>query len=75
MLSFQGYFEKGKFISINTVPIPERKRAIVTILDEEAPEVSYSKAWREFLSALKDIDGEEIPQQFERASFKREVEL
>ncbi len=75
MLSFQGYFEKGKFVSSNTVPIPERKRAIVTILDEEAPEVSHSKAWRDFLSALKGIDGEEIPGQFERMSFGREVEL
>ena len=74
MLSIQGYFEDGKFIPLNPVAIPEHKRAIVTILDEAVPQLSKNKAWHEFLNTVAASD-EEIPTEFERVSFGREVEL
>jgi hypothetical protein len=35
LLTVQGYFEGGRFIADEPVRIPERKKAIVTILDED----------------------------------------
>lgn len=74
MLSFQGYFEDGKFIPLNPVAIPEHKRAIVTILDEAAPQLAQKKALHDFLRAIESSD-EEIPVEFERVKFSREVDL
>ncbi|GHV74400.1 hypothetical protein AGMMS49940_17020 [Spirochaetia bacterium] len=38
LLTVQGYFEGDRFISADPVRIPERKKAIVTILDEDREE-------------------------------------
>jgi hypothetical protein len=50
MLSFQGYFDAGRFVSPDAVVIPERKRAIVTI-QEDTPAISNGEAWDKFLNA------------------------
>jgi hypothetical protein len=36
MLVVQGYFEEGKFVTDTPVVIPEKKKTIVTVLDDEA---------------------------------------
>lgn len=81
MLSFQGYFELGKFVPLDDVSIPEHKRAIVTILDEVAPakDTQNAKAWREFFSDLESCDEELTPKFDEvigqRVNFRREIDL
>jgi hypothetical protein len=35
LLTFQGFFEKGAFITNDPVAIPDGKKAILTIIDEE----------------------------------------
>lgn len=82
MLSFQGYFEAGKFVPLDMVSIPDHKRAIVTILDETAPKGKESlnaKAWREFLSELDSCD-EVLPLEFDeiiskRVNFRKDIDI
>lgn len=81
MLSFQSYFESGKFIPLDNVLIPENKRAIVTILDEAAPatESQNSKAWKEFLVDIQNCD-EKLSPEFDNIintpiNFRREIDL
>ena len=37
MQSYQGNFDNGQFVAIGTASIPERRRVILTVLDEPAP--------------------------------------
>jgi len=74
MVSFQGYFEGGKFFPMEAVTIPDRKRTIVTVLDEEITNTKHAAAWRKFLEEIATSD-EEIPTHFDRVSFNREVDL
>jgi hypothetical protein len=74
MLAVQGYFEAGRFVSSDTAKIPEHKNVIVVLSDEQIPASCNAEAWRRFLDAVKSID-EEVPAEFERASFRREVEI
>ena len=77
MQSYQGYFEKGQFVPIGTVSIPERRRVILTVLDEPVPihpENKQAKAWREFFETVNASD-EEVPEFFERVNFSREIDL
>jgi hypothetical protein len=53
MLSFQGYFDAGRFVSPDAAVIPERKRAIITI-QEDTPAISNGEAWDTFLNALDE---------------------
>ncbi|WP_010253288.1 hypothetical protein [Treponema primitia] len=34
LLTFQGFFEKGRFVSSEPVQVPEHKKVIVTVLDD-----------------------------------------
>ena len=77
MQAYQGYFENGQFISLETVKIPERKRAILTVLDEPIKECSENKqliAFQDFFDAINASD-EEIPETFERVNFSRPIDL
>lgn len=78
MEAYQGYFENGRFIPFDEVSIPERKRAIVTILDEPIEEETKAekqrKAFETFIKEIKACD-EEIPEHFERVNFTRELDL
>jgi hypothetical protein len=38
LLTVEGYFEAGRFITDTPVHIPERKKTIVTVLDETVDE-------------------------------------
>jgi hypothetical protein len=72
MLSFQGYFDAGRFISPGAAAIPEHKRAIVTIQDDTLA-ISNGEAWDKFLNAL-DFCDEEVPAEFEQVTFTRVAE-
>ena len=66
LLTFQGYFERGRFISEEAVPVPEQKKAIVTILGEDARKSGENReAWQDFFEAIESSD-EEIPDEFPR---------
>jgi hypothetical protein len=43
LLTIQGYFEAGKFVTNEPVKIPGHKKAILTILEEESPLVLQPK--------------------------------
>ena len=76
MQSFQGYFEAGQFIPLDAVKIPERRRVILTVLDEPVPTGAnvQTAAWKVFFAAVKGSD-EVVPETFDRVGFSREVEI
>jgi hypothetical protein len=71
---YEGFFEKGKFIPNEPVRIPEHKKAIVTILDENTEYSKKMDAWKECLRLLDESMDEEVP-DFPRANLHREVEI
>ena len=74
MQAYEGYFINGQFYTAGrNVRIPERRRAIITVLDEPIQHNANAAAWLEFLDAIKDIDDEPL-EEFERVKF-REVEI
>jgi hypothetical protein len=77
MQAYEGYFENGQFVSLRPGRIPERKRVILTVLDEPvrtAEEINeHAQAWREFLDAIAEIHDEPIG-ELERVKF-REIDI
>jgi len=77
MQAYQGYFENGRFISLDTVKIPEHRLTILTVLDEPIEEHLEN----EQLTALQEIfdtvnaSSEKTPETFERVNFLRPVDL
>jgi hypothetical protein len=80
MLALQGYFQSGRFISDTPVQIPEGKRTIVTVLDEDVDEDKERRArqmlWDEILDELERSD-EVLEGEPERLRFRspEETEL
>ncbi|GHV79908.1 hypothetical protein AGMMS49944_16990 [Spirochaetia bacterium] len=86
LLTVQGYFEGDRFVTDEPVRIPERKKAIVTILDEDREESANGNKMSpaELVRRRKDLDelerlldesmDEEVP-EFPRAKLYREVEI
>ena len=86
LLTVQGYFEGDHFVTDEPVRIPERKKAIVTILDEDREESADGNkmSLAELVRRRKDLDelerlldesmDEEVP-EFPRARLHREVEI
>ena len=81
MQAYEGYFERGRFVPLGVVKIPERKRTIITVLDEPVHSDAASDDVNRRLKALDELDAmvdasadEEVP-LFERANLHREVEL
>ncbi|GHU53291.1 hypothetical protein FACS1894200_13860 [Spirochaetia bacterium] len=83
LLTFQGFFEDGRFVSSEPVKIPEGKKAIVSILDEEMERKlealeetgKQQKAdWEECLRLLDESMDEEVP-DFPRAHLHREIDI
>jgi hypothetical protein len=60
LLSFQGYFKAGRFISDTPVHIPEGKKTIVTVLDEQTEEdidwEAHRKLWAEIIDEIQNSD-------------------
>ena len=74
MQAYQGYFQDGQFVPIGAATIPERRRVIITVLDEPLPQHDEQiEAFEEFMTAIH-ASGEKVP-EFERVNFTREVEL
>jgi hypothetical protein len=76
LVTVQGFFENGKFISSDPVKIPEHKKVILTILDETEDDkkrrqvTELSRLW----DMLDESMDEEVP-DFPRAKLHREVEI
>ncbi|GHU42294.1 hypothetical protein FACS1894190_11450 [Spirochaetia bacterium] len=75
LLTVQGFFEEGKFIPSEPVKIPEHKRAIVTILDENEDDRKKRQMTdlAECYRLLDESMDEEVP-DFPRANLHRKVE-
>jgi hypothetical protein len=73
MLALQGYFQSGRFIADTPVQIPERKKTIVTVLDEDVDEAEERKAyqalWDEIIDGIESSD-EVLEGEPERLSFR-----
>jgi len=76
MQAYEGYFQDGRFYAAGTaVRIPERRRIILTVLDEPARDENAAlrlDAIGKFLESI-DASDEEVP-DFERIKF-RDVEI
>jgi len=84
--SYEGYFERGKFISKDKLKIPERRKVIVTVIEEESDEdivKGQMDAFDEFMKAMKEMNeqgieplGEEFDEiMSHRVNITRELDL
>jgi hypothetical protein len=73
MLALQGYFHTGRFVTDTDVQIPERKKVIVTVLDEDIDEAQERKAyqmlWDEIIDEIENSD-EVLEGEPERLHFR-----
>jgi hypothetical protein len=73
MLAFQGYFQSGRFVTDFPVQIPERKKTIVTVLDESVDEDRERKTsqmlWNEIIDEIENSD-EMLEGEPERLHFR-----
>lgn len=70
--AYQGYFNNGQFISLDNIPIPEKKRVIITVLDDEFTDIKTEAknisnnakqqklAFEKYFSAIDTIEGEDL---------------
>jgi hypothetical protein len=71
MQAYEGYFENGKFYTAGrALRIPERRRAIINILDDEIIEIKtksqrQSEAFEKFIAANKDITDEPFDEEWD----------
>jgi hypothetical protein len=60
LLTFQGSFRKGHFVTDTPTQIPEGRKTIVTVLDEtvdeSGEEIRQSKLWDEIFEEIKNCD-------------------
>jgi hypothetical protein len=60
LLTFEGFFKKGHFITNTPIQIPEGRKTIVTVLDEmvneSREEARQSKLWDEIFDEIKNCD-------------------
>ena len=70
MQTYEGYFENGQFHTVGyIIRIPEHRRAIVNILDDEVIETEalakkQNEALKQFSAAMKEIDDEPLDDEF-----------
>jgi len=78
LLTFQGYFKAGYFVTDAEMQIPEGKKAIVTVLDESVDEknaeVLRSNLWYKIISDIQTCD-EVLLGEPERLRFKTSEEV
>jgi hypothetical protein len=74
MLVIQGYFEAGQFISDTPVVIPENKKTIITVLDENIQKTDQKKMWGEFREAIEKSN-EELSDYIPRLNLTRKADL
>ncbi len=77
LLTFQGYFEKGQFITDGSV-VPEGRRTIVTVLDEKVnvskEREDYINYWDKIIADIQNSD-EVLEGEPERIHFKNPEEI
>ena len=60
LLTFQGFFKEGNFVTDTPIQIPEGRKTIVTVLDEAADEYNeearQSKLWDEIFEEIKNCN-------------------
>jgi len=60
LLTIQGYFDSGRFIADTPIRIPEKKKTIVTVLDESIDEnyeeSRQTKLWDEIFEQIEKCD-------------------
>jgi hypothetical protein len=73
LLTVEGYFEAGRFIADTPIHLPERKKAIVTVLDETVDEAealaARKKLWSGIIQDLRNCD-EPLEGEPERLRFR-----
>ncbi|MCL2773020.1 MAG: hypothetical protein FWD71_06695 [Oscillospiraceae bacterium] len=86
LFAYEGHFEGDRFISKNNLKIPEYKKAIVTIIEEESHDdivKRQRKAFDEFIKNIKVLDDlgiEPLDEEFDkiisqRVNITRELDL
>jgi predicted KAP-like P-loop ATPase len=60
LLTVQGYFEAGHFIADTPIQIPERRKTIVTVLDEkidkENEQAKYITYWNKIIEDIQNSE-------------------
>jgi len=78
MLTVQGYFEAGYFITDTPIQIPEGRKTIITILDETIDKKNkrenYIAYWNKIIDDIKNSD-EVLEGEPERICFKNPEEI
>ncbi|GHV34923.1 hypothetical protein AGMMS4952_27300 [Spirochaetia bacterium] len=73
MLAFQGYFQSGRFVTDTPVQIPERRKTIVTVLDENVDDArerkAYQMLWNKIIDEIENSD-EMLEGEPERLHFR-----
>jgi hypothetical protein len=86
MQTYQGYFQKGRFISPELVEIPDNIEVFVMVTGRELPQPKTKaqkqlEAFDKFVSAIRSIKDEPLTDddfaelENNRANFNREVAL
>lgn len=81
MEAYQGYFENGRFIPEDHAVIPERKKVIITVLDESAVESRVQRQKKMMNEVWEDLGKcNPLPPEFDeilnqRVSIDRELDL
>ena len=86
MQTYQGYFQKGRFISPEMVEIPDNIEVFVMVTGRELPQPNTNaqkqlEAFDKFVSAIRSIKDEPLTDddfaelENNRANFNREVAL
>lgn len=82
LLTVEGYFEAGRFVADTPIQIPERRKTIVTVLDEtvnrdeEKEWEDYQAYWDKIIEDIRNSDEvlEGEPERFTRL-FKTPEEI
>jgi hypothetical protein len=78
LLTVQGYFEAGHFIANTPIQIPERRKTIITVLDEEVDKEGeaekYIAYWNKIIEDIQNSD-EALEGEPERIRFKTPEEI
>ena len=77
-LTVHGYFEAGRFIADTPVQIPERRKTIVTVLDEKVNKTKereqYKAYWSKIIEDIQNCD-EVLEGEPERIRFRTPEEI
>jgi hypothetical protein len=78
LLTFQGYFEAGQFVSDTPVQIPEGRKTIITVLEEKVDKANerenYIGYWNKIIEDIQNSN-EVLEGEPERIRFKTPEEI